>query len=190
MKLSGKVGVLVSFISLGFAVGCGSDDVLETASQDEQRTEDIALIESYIAEKGFTDVDTTSSGVRYVIRETGSGEAIEYGDIVTLDFTGTLTNGEVFRSTVQAVVDTTDNLTAPNPRLVFTHSQSGWALDVAYRVELGFTEGVTKLLDSLQVGGSGILMIPSDLGFNDFRTAPVPLTSVLVYEISPVKVRK
>jgi peptidylprolyl isomerase len=47
------------------------------------------------------DLETTASGLQYAIVEEGSGESPEPGDVVSVHYTGTLTDGTTFDSSYQ-----------------------------------------------------------------------------------------
>ena len=189
LKSVGVVAIVFFIIQL---MGCGKDDLIELLDSDERYTQDVIIINEYIAAKGWDKVDSTASGVRYVVLDTGDGASIEYRNIVTLDFTGRTTDDVIFRTTLQEVVDadTTDATTFATDPLIFSHSQGGWLLDENYDIEDGFSEGISVLLDTLNVNGTGILLIPSYLGFGSLAFSAIPANSVLVYEVLPIKVRK
>lgn len=177
--------ILLAYLGVQL-IGCRTEELEEIPDADEQYAEDVLVINSYLEENGWADIaDSTESGLRYVALDTGDGPSIEYRDLVTLDFTGRYTDGQAYLSSLQSVVDedTTDNdlLAFASSRLVFTHSAGGWALDQEYSIEPGFREGITILLDTINVGGSGFAISPRRLTGS---------SEVVIFEIFPFSVRK
>ena len=85
-----KITFGILLLSLILAIACGSDDNIVTPTDPSvQRAIDIAAIEEYLAEKGYSDdqVDTTLLGVRYVLLDSGMTQydslSIDESDIVT-----------------------------------------------------------------------------------------------------------
>jgi hypothetical protein len=85
---------------------------------------------------------TTETGLGYLDVTVGNGASPTLENSVTVHYTGTFTNGEVFDS-------------SRNRGQTSTFSMTG--------VISGFQEGI----DSMNIGGRRILFIPSNLGYND-----------------------
>ena len=193
--LNWKITTLV-FIVGTLLQACGDDGIIELPTSDDYFQEDVEKITEYIAEKGYSNVDTTESGVRYVIFETGDGEPIEFNDIVSMDYVGMYLDDTVFDTSIESVAIVKDILIESRTYepTIFTHTASGWA--IAPLFVSGFGEGTTAALKKMNVGGSARLMIPSPLGYGsngrinaDGSYAILP-NSVLVFDIYPVNVRK
>lgn len=100
----------------------------------------------------------------------GTGETAVAGKDVTVNYTGTLTNGSVFDSNV----DTKFQHVQP---FVFTLG--------AHRVIEGWDEGVA----GMKVGGKRKLTIPADLAYGAAGSPPViPPNATLIFEIELLKV--
>lgn len=181
--------IIISIVS-----GCGDNEIVTIVSTEDQLALDIVKINDYIAQKGYTNVDTTSRSVRYVVTNEGSGDTIESGDIVSLHYTGRFLDDEVFDTSIDTVAinnDMYDSARTYRPSFIFTQSESGWAMVNAYpNLTLGFSNGVTEGLKKIKRGGSVRLIIPSTLAYGSRGAQGIPPNTVLVFDIYPVRVRK
>jgi FKBP-type peptidyl-prolyl cis-trans isomerase len=66
----------------------------------EQMETDIAIIEEYLA-KNNIKAQTTESGMRYTILEEGTGPKPEVGDLVRVNYTGNVLDGDYFDTSVE-----------------------------------------------------------------------------------------
>lgn len=117
-------------------------------------------IQDYLEENDL-QAEKSSSGLYYIVEEEGTGERPTATDDVRVAYKGYFTNGTVF-----------------------DQSSSGGIPFNLQGVIRGWTEGITYFKE----GGSGILLIPSHLGygFSDYRT--IPGGSVLIFEINLIEV--
>ena len=172
-----KTGCAATLLGLIGLFSCvKSDELVTAADADQVYAEDILEIENYFAEIGINDFDTTQTGVRYKILETGEGKSVENANDVTLEYTAYLTNGEILSSSLQAVLDTTELDDLDDP-IIFTHTFNGFGLDDlfinrtgGYKTN-GFRDAITTILnnshnnDGLKPKGSAIIGIPSALSY-------------------------
>lgn len=176
-------------------VACSKDNITPVVDASIQRAIDIALIDAYLESKGYTDIDTTDSGVRFVIIDEGAGERIEESDVVTFDYTGHLLSDTIFDTSIKSVVDSIRTVVIADSvgsadkfmheillsifsedrshtPLTVTYSASGWPFDG--RFIAGFSDGIAASFNSknsekgkksVGIGGKVLLAIPSDLGY-------------------------
>jgi len=113
----------------------------------------------YIA-KNNLDATRSSTGLYYVIEIEGTGEQPNVNSDVTVNYKGYYTNDKVF--------DQNDNITFNLQQVI-----PGW------------TEGITYFKE----GGTGMLLIPSRLGYgyNDYKG--IPGGSVLIFDIDLLDVK-
>ena len=107
---------------------------------------------------------TTESGLTIIDIVLGEGEEAMSGQTVTVNYTGTLENGEQFDTSIGR---------APFP----------FPLG-AGRVIKGWDEGVA----GMKVGGKRKLVIPPELGYGSRNMGPIPANSTLIFEVELLKV--
>lgn len=134
---------------------------METFSK-KQKADGDQYIEDYL--KKNPNAKKTESGLVYEILKEGEGASPKETDTVEVHYHGTLTNGEVFDSSV----DRGKTISFPLNRVI-----KGW------------TEG----LQLVKTGGKIRLVIPSELGYGDAGAPPkIPGGSTLVFEVELFKV--
>jgi peptidylprolyl isomerase len=116
----------------------------------------IALLGGYDPAK----IETTPSGLRYIIYEAGSGDTPKANDTVNAHYTGYLADGTVFDSSVER-----------GTPFSFPLGQG--------RVIPGWDEGFTLL----RPGGKALLIIPPDLGYGEFGAGSIPANATLFFEV-------
>jgi FKBP-type peptidyl-prolyl cis-trans isomerase len=111
---------------------------------------------------------TTKSGLKYQDLKVGEGPEAEKGDLVTVHYTGTLTDGKKFDSSV----DRSQPFTFPLG---------------AGKVIKGWDEGVA----GMKVGGKRKLIIPYELAYGeDGRPPVIPAKATLIFEVEMLKISK
>ncbi len=123
-----------------------------------QLDEDIIL--QYISDNNL-NAEPTGSGLYYVISSTGNGEFPNINSFVTVAYKGTLTNGTIFDQS----------------------SSSGVTFPLSNVIQ-GWQEGIPLFSE----GGSGILLIPSALGYGSQSVGNIPENSVLIFEVTLLNV--
>jgi tetratricopeptide (TPR) repeat protein len=107
------------------------------------------------------DTITTSSGLKYIILEKGNGIKAEPGKEVTVDYTGYLTDGKVFDSSIER-----------NQPFYFTIG--------ADKVIRGWEEGIVLM----QAGDKFRFIIPPQLGYGDNGAGNViPPNATLIFDV-------
>lgn len=132
--------------------------VIGFASCKDQEVKDRDLILDYIAEKNLDAIEG-ASGIFYVVDSTGNGTFPASTDSVEVDYEGFLLDGSKFDSSLDRGVS-----------IVFSLNQviRGWQLGIPY----------------FSVGGSGKLIIPSELAYgSNSPSNDIPKNSVLVFDI-------
>jgi FKBP-type peptidyl-prolyl cis-trans isomerase FkpA len=117
-------------------------------------------ITDYIAKNNLI-AQRTSTGLYYVINEPGEGAQPTPTSNVTVIYKGYFTNGTVF--------------------------DPGKPEGVTYRLNQ-FIKGWIEGIPYFKTGGSGILLIPSHLGYGSFTDRGIPGGSVLVFDIKLISV--
>ena len=121
--------------------------------------ENEAEILNYIADNDL-DAQSTDSGLYYVIDEQGTGAQPTETSYVTVNYKGYYSDGEVFEENSDGSSFYLDNVI------------EGWQEGLSY-----FNEG-----------GSGTLLIPSDLAYGRYGSGTIPGGAVLIFDIELVAV--
>ena len=121
---------------------------------------DEQIIQQYIADNNL-NAQPTGSGLYYVIDNQGNGASPNLNSSVTVVYVGKLTDGTIF--------DQSNPLGATFPLA---------------NVIQGWQEGIPLFRE----GGSGMLLIPSSLGYGSQSVGNIPANSVLIFEISLIHV--
>lgn len=195
-----KIKIIWALVGLLGVVAC-DEDILDAPDASEQIVIDNKLIDAYIAEKGYdTDaIDTTASGIRVLVLDSGQDPQVNYGDIVSLHLTGRFTDGQRFYTNIDTVAindDSYDSTRVYAP-IVFTHSPGGWALTEAaddtgpYALcnFTGFTKGVTAAMERINIGGKAVILSPSARSLGSGVPAGLSTTEVLIFELYPTHVK-
>ena len=154
MSLMKKCILLFSIISVFWS--CSGDSEL---SLEEQLSVDVAKIDAYISANNLTNVQVSGSGLRYISTSVGNGELHEPGDIAVIHYEGKLLDGSTFDSSLD------------RDPFVF---QVGVGSVIA-----GFDEGVRNI----NIEGSGIILIPSYLGYGSGGSGSIGANEVLIFDI-------
>jgi len=127
-----------------------------SCNKEDQAETDRNRIVQYLADNNLTAIED-DTGLFYIIEVPGGAEKPVLSDRVTVGYKGYLTNKTVF------------DQTAANQPVVFFLDQ----------VIVGWQIGIPKF----GRGGSGILLVPSRLGYGDRRVGSIPANSVLIFEV-------
>ncbi|MDG2431079.1 FKBP-type peptidyl-prolyl cis-trans isomerase [Flavobacterium sp.] len=117
-------------------------------------------IKDYLTAKKLIAVKS-DTGLYYIINEPGTGKQPTASSNVTVAYKGYFTNDKVFDQSTEAGIS-------------FGLQQ----------VIQGWTEGIPYFKE----GGSGVLLIPSSLGYGSSTRGPIPGGSVLIFDIKLIKV--
>ena len=119
------------------------------------------LISKYVADSNLNAI-ATGTGLYYVVQATGVGIQPLSESTVTVAYKGYLTDGTVF-----------------------DESDSNGITFSLKNVIKGWQEGIPLFKE----GGSGILLIPSALGYGSSAQGQIPANSVLIFEINLIDVQ-
>lgn len=112
-----------------------------------------------------SQVITTGSGLKYVVHETGTGAKAQLGQVVSVQYYGTLMDGTMF-----------DNS--------FERGQ-----DIQFPLGQGqVIKGWEEAFGLLPVGTKATLIIPAELGYGATASGPIPANSVLAFYVEVVGV--
>jgi FKBP-type peptidyl-prolyl cis-trans isomerase FkpA len=127
--------------------------------------EEASAIDKYIIDKQLKNVETTASGLRYIITKNGTGKKTSKGKDVSMNYTGMLLNGNKFDSNI-----------LPE----FGHQEPFKFQLGTGRVIKGWDEGILLL----NVGTKALLIIPSPLAYGANSPSPnIPANSIMLFEV-------
>ena len=121
---------------------------------------DEEIILQYISDNNL-NAEPTGSGLYYLVNNTGNGDVPDINSNVTVAYKGTLTDGTIFDQSG------TSGATFPLSSVI-----QGWQ------------EGIPLFSE----GGSGILLIPSAMGYGNQAVGSIPANSVLIFEVTLLNV--
>ena len=150
--------ILSSLLALTLFISCNPENAQPQPAKD-YTAENEKEITDYISKNNLT-AKRTDSGLYYVINEPGQGTQPTATSTVTVTYKGYFTNGNIFDQS-------TTGITYPLTQFI-----KGW------------TEG----LQYFKAGGSGILLVPSHLGYGPYSNERIPGGSVLVFDIKLISV--
>jgi peptidylprolyl isomerase len=108
-------------------------------------------------------MEKTESGLTYIITQAGTGAQAKAGDTVSVHYTGLLTDGTLFDSSVER-----------GKPIEFPLGRGN--------VIKGWDEGIAMM----QVGGRAVLIIPPDLGYGAGGVGPIPPDATLIFVVDLV----
>lgn len=127
--------------------------------KETQADKDEKIIQEYISSHSLNAI-ATGSGLHYVINQQGTGASCNAYSDVKVKYSGYLTDGTLF-----------------------DESTSGITINLQQVIK-GWTEGIPYFKE----GGTGMLLIPSALGYGTQSTGSIPANSVLIFNIDLVDV--
>ena len=155
--------LLFGFLLL--VISCTIDVSSITRTKQEQLDLDLTRIQGYINENNLEGFSSTEKGLYYKLVEDGNSLFPVNGDTLSVEYVGELLDGSEF-----------DRSNTDQP-FEFVLGQ-GLVIE-------GWEIGLTKIDE----GGSGILIIPSGLGYGASANNSIPENSVLVFRIDLLDIR-
>ncbi|MBP5457154.1 MAG: FKBP-type peptidyl-prolyl cis-trans isomerase [Paludibacteraceae bacterium] len=137
----------------------------QRASEEERMKAQLKNEEYLSANKKNEGVIVTASGLQYKVLTEGTGAKPTVDDVVKVHYTGKLTDGTVFDSSVQ---------------------RGEAAQFPVGQVIPGWTEG----LQLMSVGSKYEFTIPSNLAYGERPTGPIPANSILIFEVELLDIVK
>ena len=160
-----KINLLLRICTIGlfmliFIFGCKK---IENSYTPENEA---SLIKTWLETmvKNKQNIDTTSTGLYYIVNKVGAGRTIHEGDSVTVQYSGMFLNGTVFDSSAS---------------FSYIHKATG------QRMIQGWEEGI----EVLSKGGSAVFLIPSDKGYGPYGGGPIPPYTPLLFVIDVIDIK-
>ena len=149
-------------LAAGLFYGCVSSDDDIAGCVEETPADQAATIDNYVAANGLT-VQTTTSGLRYVINTPGMGDNAELGDTLEVSFEGFFLDGTTFGQGV------------------FDPFEFG-----AVSLIPGFAEGLSLMNE----GAQATLILPSAIAYGCFppQGSSIGQNEILIFEVTMLSI--
>jgi FKBP-type peptidyl-prolyl cis-trans isomerase len=150
---------------------------MKTQDQNAKYTpeNEAALIQSWLNQMvtNKKDIDTTTTGLFYIVQTVGTGATVHAGDSVTVKYTGMFLDGSVFD----------DSSYHGNGTFKYLHKAPS---DPTKTLIQGWEEGI----EVLNKGGIAAFLIPSAKGYGVNGSYPsIPPYTPLIFVISVVDIK-
>lgn len=180
-----KIGTLILFV--GILAACNKEDEVDPHAYLQTEIENYAVKSIYNDEVRYTKegeadlikiwldsmsvnnavIDTTSTGLRYIVEKIGTGNNVKTGDQVTVKYIGFFMNGNIFDASAYRG-DGTYNYKHKTDPLI-----KGWE------------EGI----EVLKKGGRAAFLIPSAKGYGSAGNSSIPPNTPLIFIIEVVDIK-
>lgn len=125
-----------------------------------------AAARTFLARNGKKKgVKTTSSGLEYEVLKTGQGNSPKAGDVVTVNYRGTLLNGTEFDSSYKR------------------------GQPFTFPMGSGMIQGWEEAMTMMKPGARWRIFVPPQLAYDMNSRPPIPPGSMLIFDIDMLKVR-
>jgi len=159
-----KVGVLVLFSALIIS-GCNkNEDPYAEYTPEREAT----LIKDWLAQMvtNKKDIDTTSTGIFYIVEKEGTGETVKSGNTVKVKYTGMFLNGSIFDASSYHGDGTMTYVHKTDPLI------KGWE------------EGI----EVMSKGGIAAFLVPSAKGYGTTGAGSIPPNTPLIFIIEVIEI--
>ena len=145
------------------------------------RAREKIVMDKYLVDNKITSARVTSSGLHYIIHEEGKGVLPKTGETVKVHYTGKLTNGKVFDTSVEEQAKIHGKYSPGRQYKPFEFPLGKG------RVIKGWDEGLALL----KVGSKATLLVPSYLGYGARGAGgDIPPNAVLIFDVELVGIKK
>lgn len=165
-----KIGFFL--LSVLFVISSCNKDTEETPSIYTPERE-AGLIKDWLAKmvSNSNNIDTTSTGLFYIVDKTGTGPTVKTGDTLTVKYTGYFMDGSIFDA----------SSLHGNGTYTYIHKDT----NPKKRMIQGWEEGI----EVLSKGSKAIFLFPSDKAYGPYGYGPIPPYSPLIFEIEVVNIK-
>lgn len=165
MKFPRALFIAPAVVAVVFFSACGGSSNGGDASTPQDAAAPSSVGSRPLSPDLFADATPGADGLKIVDETTGSGPAAKSGDVVTVDYLGTFTNGEKFDASAD-------------------HGSSFQFVLGQGNVIHGWDEGIV----GMQVGGVRLLYVPYQLGYGSSGYGAIPPATDLLFEVKLEKI--
>jgi len=153
------VGVIVLF-AMVIVSGCRK---IETNYSPEKEA---SLIHDWLDRqvKNNSNIDTTYTGLFYIVDKVGTGRKVLAGDELTVQYTGMFLNGTIFDA---------------DPSFTYIHKL----------VDQPMIQGWVEGIEVLSKGGSALFLIPSEKAYGVYGWGTIPPFTPLLFKITVIDIK-
>lgn len=157
-----------------------AEELKRAERSKELLAEEAKTIEAYVAEKGL-DANKTESGLYYVIEKEGTGDAVDPGTTMQVNYAGYLLDGTLFDTSIEELAKANDVF---NPQRPYEPLPVNVGMG---QVIPGWDEGLLLL----KKGSKGKFLIPSPLAYGENGAGGmIGPNSILIFDVEVVDVQK
>ncbi|MXV17913.1 FKBP-type peptidyl-prolyl cis-trans isomerase [Hufsiella ginkgonis] len=139
-------------------------------------------VAAYVADKGLK-LETSPSGLKYVVTQKGAGALAAKGDTVTANYTGSFLSGKVFDTSVADVAKKPENKSIYNAMRTYEPIKVPVGLG-------GSIAGFEEALSSFPKGTKVTVLMPSKLAYGEMGNQGIPPFTPLVFDLEIVNITK
>ncbi len=154
-----KIVLVACILLLGTIISCLDTSLPEPISFEEQLARDLEIIDAYLEENDLL-AEKHESGIRFLLREEGTGDSPIGTDEVKVIYEARLLNGTLVDSSVDGVV--------------FQLNQ----LILAWQI----------MLPEMNEGGKMTIYAPSVYSYGNVQRGPIPANANIIFEIELVEI--
>lgn len=154
-----KVGAVVLF-AMALVFGCRKFE--NTYTPENEAIQIKNWLDTQV--KNNINIDTTATGLYYIVNKVGSGATVMEGDEVTVQYSGMFINGTVFDD---------------SPGFTYIHKAD------ETRMIPGWEEGI----EVLSKGGSALFLIPSAKAYGNLGYDRIPPYTPLLFTIEVIDIQ-
>lgn len=130
----------------------------------------------------YPNLETTGSGLMYVVEKPGDGPKPELGAKVEIDYAGYLIDGTMFDTSIEELAKEND---------VYNQQRQYQPYPVSYGPQAQVINGWKEGMQLFNIGGKGRLIIPPHLGYGAAGAGGViPPNAWLIFDIELVRISK
>jgi len=141
-----------------FIFGCKKTEITYSSEKED------SLIKKWLSLNVSNNIDTTSTGLYYIVGKNGSGPTVQAGDTVTVKYNGMFLSGTVF--------DSSNSFT-------YIHKAAN------QRMIQGWEEGI----EVMSKGESADFVIPSAKAYGDYGYKTIPPFTPLLFTIEIIDIK-
>lgn len=149
---------LFLIITMVIVSSCQKGDDIEMRTL-EMEMEELDTYLSDLVTKGF-DIDTSDLGIYYIVNAEGEGPLAQAGDSLSLEYTGSFLDGEIFDASANHYPDST------------------WEF-IFMEIQLipGFDDGISLMNKGAEID----MIIPSEFAYGPYGYGPIGLYTTVLF---------